>query len=241
LQGLFYKRGVKDFYMLFYLALLMVWPVYGTGDARRYIIPLIPFIYFYFFAGFSIILGKRKEAGPGLRPAVLIPLSLLLAMNIAQIKNMVLPSTAIKRLESVRSAFSENLTKRFDFLTPEMLAADYFAKKAPCYRQYMMTAYYLRAGMNSDEVIMTRKPEIISLITGGYALRFPFTNNPDEMLGFIKDRKVDYILVDGCYPEAELYVSPFIDSHPELFKVMTEDTKGTLLVQYKKDKPIKPR
>ncbi len=237
LKELFLRRGGKDFYFLFYLALLMVWPVYGTGDARRYVVPLIPFIYFYFFAGFSAVFCRGKKEGAGFRPAMLIPLSMLLAMNFAEIKDMVWPSAAIKRLESVRAAFSENIARRVDYLTPEALAADYFAEKSPCYRQYMMTAYYLRAGMNSNEVIMTRKPEIVSLITGGYAVRFPFTNNADEMLGFMKEKKVAYVLVDGCFPEAGLYLKPFMDAHPEMFKVMTEDTKGTLLVEVKKETP----
>ncbi|MBI5492187.1 MAG: glycosyltransferase family 39 protein [Deltaproteobacteria bacterium] len=240
LKELFLKRGGKDFYVLFYMALLAVWPVYGTGDARRYIVPLIPFIYFYFFAGFSAVFCRGKKEGAGFRPVMLIPLFLLLAMNFAEIKAVVWPQTAFKRLQSVGRAFSENIAKRVDYLTPETLAADYFAKKSPCYRQYMMTAYYLRAGMNSNEVIMTRKPEMVSLITGGYAVRFPFTNNADEMLGFMKEKKVAYVLVDGCFAEAGLYVRPFMDAHPEMFKVMTEDTKGTLLAEVRKDIP-KPR
>lgn len=240
LKELFLKRGAKDFYFLCYAALLMVWPVYGKGDAIRYIIPVVPFIYFYFFAGFSAIFCRGENEGAGFRPAMLIPLSLLLAMNIAEIKKMVLPSAAIERLEFVMNEFSENIARRVDYLTPEALVAD-FAEKSPCYRQYMMTAYYLRAGMNGNEVIMTRKPEIVSLITGGYAVRFPFTQKADEMLRFMEEKKVAYVLVDGCYHEAGLYLRPFMDARPEMFKVLTEDTKGTLLAEVRKERLPTPR
>ncbi|MBE9532155.1 MAG: glycosyltransferase family 39 protein, partial [Proteobacteria bacterium] len=68
IRDLIIKRGIKDFYTFFYLAILMVWPTYGSGDALRYLVPLIPLFYYYFFRGFEVVISPgtfftRGEVG----------------------------------------------------------------------------------------------------------------------------------------------------------------------------------
>lgn len=235
LRQLFLKREVKDLYVALYAALLTVWPVYGSGDARRYVVPLLPFLYLYLMDGAGVTInfaGKalgRREISKG---AIIAVITLIfLSMNIVQIKKVLLPHEAFKRVKAVVAGLN-GFTERVDSFSPEAAGVDAFKKSAPCYSRYLSYAFDLKTAIKPHEVVMARKPEIVSLITGGFAVRFPFTGNSDAMLEFIEKNKVGYIIIDQCYPEAQKYLVPAILSRPESFNVVLDDSKGTIVLKY---------
>ncbi len=58
---LLYKRTVIEFYIIVYIAIVLMWPVYGKGDMMRYLIPTIPFLYLYSFSGITTFFGLFKQ------------------------------------------------------------------------------------------------------------------------------------------------------------------------------------
>jgi len=226
------KRGAREAYTFFYFALLTVWPVYGSGDARRYVVPMVPFLYWYFLVGVRTMSDIFKKAAAYERltlKGAVIPLALfLLVLNLVDIRMFLTPA-AVKRVASVLASMPSNLSNRSPELTPRLLGD--FSKTAPCYNTYLAAAIELRKVLAPGDVVMTRKPEIVSLITGGYAVRFPFTSNEDIMMEFMEKSKVAYVLLDGCFKEAGEYVVPVVMARKERFTVLLNGQDGTAVLK----------
>jgi hypothetical protein len=242
LSGFVYRlsseRGVMDFYVVFYLSAIAIWPVYGLGDARRYMIPLIPLFYYYSLTGFNLIFSLRHVL-KGLRPGhvpvtgyILIPFVLFLALNIAEERDMFMPGTAVKRISRSVNLLKTDFFLSADEVRPETVLGGDFKETSPCYHDYLRSAYLLKELSGPGDVILTRKPELTALLTGRYALKFPFTDNTKALMRFIEGNGVDHILLDGCYFETRQYLVPFVNEYSERFKMWTADGRDTGILSY---------
>lgn len=234
LDDLLRKRGPKDFYFLFYMALLICWPVYGTGDARRYMVPIIPLVYFYIARGAHILAEsyrKSKSAAP-LNAAAFVVLLVFFVLNIVEVRDMLKPSFIATRFNAVSSFFSRDFGRKIERIEPAAFEAGTSNEEyGECYRRYTDTAFEVRDVLNSDDIVMTRKPEVVSLITGGYALRFPFSKDKVKIGDFITEKSVDYILLDTCNPEGREYLVPYIIENSSRFLVLSSGPAGAELLK----------
>lgn len=228
---LYGKRGAAEFYFVFYLALLAIWPVYGLGDAHRYSVPLIPFLYFYFGKGAAFAAGLRRP----FPWAAAIPFLVLLPINLFSIKDRLWPYEAAARADAALVKLAGSYGKRVEAPAPGAFALDWFERNLPCYTHYMEGAFFLRSEMAQGEVIAARKPEVVALITGGRAVRFPFTNDHSAMHRFVEEGGVDYLLLDSCYPESKDFLLPYIVSRPERFKPLPFGKKDTAIFKQAAD------
>lgn len=228
---LYGKRGAAEFYFVFYLALLAIWPVYGLGDAHRYSVPLIPFLYFYFGKGVAFVAGLRRP----FPWAPAIPFLVLLPINLFSIKDRLWPYEAAARTGHALVNPAGGWGKRVEAPAPGAFALDWFERNLPCYAHYMEGAFFLRSEMAQGEVIAARKPEVVALITGGYAVRFPFTNDHSAMHRFVEEGGVDYLLLDSCYPESKEFLLPYMASRPERFKPLPYGKKDTAIFKQAAD------
>lgn len=234
LDDLLRKRGPKDFYFLFYMALLIAWPVYGTGDARRYMVPIVPFVYFYIARGAHILIEsfrKSKSAAP-LNPAASAVLLIFLVFNTVEVRDMFKPSFIAKRYGAVSGLIARDFGRKIERIEPAAFGAGTSNEEyGECYRRYTDTAFEMRDVLNPDDIVMTRKPEVVSLITGGYALRFPFTKDKERTGAFIAEKGVDYILLDTCNPEGREYLVPYIIENSSKFSVLSSGPAGAELLK----------
>lgn len=231
------SRGVKEFYIFFYFALISVWPVYGTGDAIRYMVPVIPFLYYYVFAGargLNALVGRRWLNGsePWRWKHMIVPGVFLLSVNVFEIRDTVWPAEMAKRVYAAAGILAANAGKRIEVITPESMAMGYFGKNVPCYRQYLEAVFELKKQLGPEDVAIARKPELIALVTGGYAVRFPFTQNKEEVLRFMEEKRVRYVVLDACYAEGARYIKPVVDENPGMFERVFDDLKGTAVYRY---------
>lgn len=229
------RRGVKEAYAFFYFGLLTVWPVYGTGDARRYIVPMLPFIYWYFLTGVRVLtnIGRKAERERlPLKGAVVLMAVFLLALNLFDIRRFLTPD-AVNRFLSVAAAMPSKLATHEAGLTARSLGS--FDMTAPCYNNYLAAAMELKKVLVPGDVVMARKPEIVSLITGGYAVRFPYTRDGAAMLSFMERAGVVYVLLDGCFKEAGEYVVPVVLANEERFIVLLSERDGTAVLKFVQD------
>jgi hypothetical protein len=228
IRELILKRGLKDFYFLSYFSILIVWPTYGYGDANRYLLPLIPLLYYYFFKGFELITSpgaffNRGEAasasGGASRRALLLlfPVCIFIIFNLAQIKSRVFSPAVFGRLARSSSILGDNLFKRIDSVEVDSASTPNFKRNVPCYHHYLKSAKLLTLASGPNDIIMTRKPELIALISGRKVIRFPYSSDERVIFGFIEENKVTHILLDGCYKETEKYILPITNKYEEKF------------------------
>lgn len=234
---LYSKKGVKDFYFLFYLSVLAVWQVDSLGNAVRYIVPLMPLFYYYLFAGTSLVAGlisglARPEYRRRLKIYALLPCLLFPAVNLVEIRELFLPTAAVKRLSGGLGLLRDGLVKKAEAVSPEDVAYGHFLKTKPCYAGYIAGAFYLKGILRKDDVVLARKPDMVSLVTGGYAVRFPYTADDGAMEKFIEENGVTFILVDACYEETRRFLAPFISKRRDRFHTLSDDANGTALLRY---------
>lgn len=234
LDDLLRKRGPKDFYFLFYMALLICWPVYGTGDARRYMVPIVPLVYFYCAKGAHFLAEsfRRSKSTSPLNAAAVAVLLVFLVINIAEVRYMLDPSFIATRFNAVSSFVMRDFGRKIERIEPAAFeASSSYKEYGECYKRYTDTAFEMRDVLNSDDIIMARKPEVVSLITGGYALRFPFTKDKEKTGAFITAKGVDYILLDTCNPEGREYLVPYIIENSSKFSVLSSGPAGAELLK----------
>jgi hypothetical protein len=233
---LYYKRSVKDFYVLFYLLTLLAWPVAGLVDARRYLVPLVPLLYYHFLSGISLFTGIKGPRAPenlfGLKRSILIPCGIILILNCMENGRMVRSPFIPGNVRTSMNLLSTNLFKRVERVELDVVTTEYFRKEVSCYHQYLESASLLGEISDPGEVIMTRKPEVVSLITERYAVNFPYSADREAMMKFMEDNGVNYILLDGCYEETGKYLIPFLQENTDRFSVWMHDDGYTGILKF---------
>ena len=218
---IYHSRDLKAMYTMFYLLMLIAWQVYGSGDAIRYLMPVLPFIYYYSTVGIYIMARLvPSTATAGFNRVSMLLCCLFLVMNLAHIRIMLNPGTMGRQLHATANILSTSLLRNIETLTPELLTGRRLSGSLSCFDEYIRSAWILKEVSSPGEVIMTRKPELIAMITDRYAVRFPYTKRIDRIARFVEDMGVDYILIDRCYEETERYLFPFIRAHEDMFSVL---------------------
>ncbi|MFQ5465148.1 MAG: glycosyltransferase family 39 protein [Thermodesulfobacteriota bacterium] len=233
-RELWFTRGPMEFYTLFYFGLLSVWPVYGSGDARRYVVPMLPLLYYYLLTGARVLLslGEARAGGRmGFGTAASVLAAVLLFMNVFEVRTLLWPPTAAQRVLYGALAAKRDFSGRIEDVTPAAMGADYFAGHVPCFASYLRAAEYLGGVMGPGDVVVTRKPEAVHLVSGRYSVRFPYTGDTLAMDRFMNAVGAGYVLLDACYPESSMYMVPYVLERGNRFGIVYDDGKGTVLLK----------
>lgn len=227
LNKLYKKAGVRELYIIFFLALVIIWPVYGIGDSFRYLVPLIPFFYYYLFVGIRLTADKitglllKRSLSPG--KLLLYPCLILLALNLTAQNGLLLTSDIPLRVHNSLVLLRDNSFKKFETIGDGAISISTANGLRPCFKHYILSSYFLRSIIGPGDVTTARKATLTALITGGYVLKFPFTNNREKMLDFFIRKKITYVLTDGCYGETYNYMIPFMKKYKNLFEMPNRD------------------
>jgi 4-amino-4-deoxy-L-arabinose transferase-like glycosyltransferase len=229
------KKEACDFYVLYFLLLIALWPPYGQRDALRFLIPVIPFLYFYFLEGVNCFI---RLVAPGVRAETfakrfsLVPCLVFLLINLFVVRESLWPPTLIERVQTKKGLVSTHLFKRVDEVELDTMTTEHFTREIPCFHDYIESAFLLGGISGPNDVIIARKPELVYIITGSHAVNFPFTGDREVILELIEAKGVDYVLLDRCFVETEKYLLPFINEHPESFKPYLAGGKDTDILIY---------
>jgi len=223
IHELWKKRGAKEFYIIFFLGLVIAWPVYGIGDSFRYLVPLIPFFYYYIFIGIRLTANRMtalfRTRPVGREKLLLYPCLILLALNLLSQRGLLLTTDIARRVHESIVLLDKNSLQKFDTISGNAFIASNTEGLLPCFRSYISSSFFLRSIARPDEVATARKARLTALISGGYVLKFPFTGKSEKMLDFFIREKIDYVLVDSCYPETRDYIIPFLREYKDLFEM----------------------
>ncbi len=209
------KMRPLELALLLYLVIIVAWPAYGV-DMRRYNVICIPFIYYYLMAGIAII--KEKAGLKDSATMVLVPLLLLLTLNVYEKRGMLIPPWSVEKLYYSMGVFYKDSFRYFEHAELDTVTNPLFRTYFPCYHNYLQAAYYLREMAPEKTRIMTRRPEVVALLSERWAIRFPYTKDAERMASYIEHTDTDYILTDSCYPETRTFLVPFIKEARDLLE-----------------------
>ncbi len=203
------RRGFMEIALLLYILIIVMWPVYGA-DMRRYNVICIPFIYYYFMAGLMVLKDRLNPGGTGLKAILWVPLFLLLFVNVYEKRGMLLPHRAIQKVAYSVELFYTEAGRYIEHVELDAVTTPLFQRYFPCYHNYLLSSYSLRELAPEGTLVVTRRPEMVALVSERRAVRFPYTLDEGRMLSYLKKLDVDYILTDSCFPETARFLIPFV-------------------------------
>ncbi|MCG8431263.1 MAG: hypothetical protein MJA29_08835 [Candidatus Omnitrophica bacterium] len=162
------KRRAMDYYVAVYCVFMLGF--WDMSFSRRYIIPLIPFLFYYFLNG-GLLTARRLGAGGYLsRFRLRIFLSLLLLAA------------------AIRFGF---------FITDEYRYRDYTAAQG---EDFLAATRWIRENTHTSELVMGLNPPDIYAYTGRASVFIPLTPlTGAQRAGYIISNKVGYILTSSVY------------------------------------------
>jgi len=233
-RELLFRREMKDFYFLLYLGLLMVWQVYGQGDAQRYLVPLIPFLYHYLFTGVGVVWDGTASSLTWMarrRGAVFAVFAVLFALLNLTETNYRFVNSLGWNFDGLARISEGKLLRDVRSVGVDDLGGQRLRKNTPCFYNYLLAAGTLRDSLPEGGVVMARKPEIVYLLIDRPVVRFPYTSRAGLMEGFMKEKGVSHVLMDGCYMETDIFVRRYFQSRPESYRVLLSDGQGTAVLK----------
>lgn len=188
-------RNFRYPFLAFILANIGLFALWHGGNGSRYVVPVAPFLYLFFYFGLYglVALAVRRVAKIDLAArwsGRWVYLCLLLAVP----------------MSSSIQAQAETSARTFP----------------PAYRNYFAIAEVMQKQHPAGAVVSCRKPELFSYYAPShYASRYLFTKDADLLIADLLKRKVDYVILEQLgYSSTALYLYPAIQRYPALFPVV---------------------
>lgn len=205
-------RSFRYPFLAFVLANIGLFALWHGGNGSRYVVPIAPYLFIFFYFGFYnmvvLLLQKvlklsvntgRKEWLPYLFLLVALPM-------IAPVKEQA------------------------------AIAAQPFP---PAYTNYFRLAQTMQEQLPAGSVVSCRKPELFDYYAPShYASRYPFTNDSKKMLSGLLEGAVDFVILEQLgYSSTVLYLLPVVQAHPDVFRVVAHmPNPDTYLLYFDKEK-----
>jgi len=190
-------------YIIFYIALAMLISVY----VARYLLPLLPFLIFFFFSGMSGEDPSRAKERPAHHTwREYVPAAFFAALF----------------LISVVGVTAETFNARMGNIPPEA-------------KSFIECNDWIKANTPRASVIMTRKPSYTMLYTGRAVVGYFPSEDPNAQLEFIKKLKPEYVIVGDLdfYPHVAGALKEAARRHPGIFSPVYETKEEPVDCVYK--------
>jgi hypothetical protein len=192
------------FYMGGTAVILLFWP--DIWMSTRFMSPLIPILLLLMVTGLAkagrllLALFKIKKGG-----------GISVAIAIVTVSVFVYPngSLALSNAADMAKTKSYNATNS----TPALV-------------EYLDAIYWVRDNTPGNAFVCTRKPEIFYLYSGGRkSISFPNYATPEEIMSYLTDREIDYIIIDRWFRHAHVTLIPAAQKYPNRFRVIWQTPK----------------
>ncbi len=191
LSSLHRKAELKEVYFLFYFALL----IFFTSFEERYLLPLLPFLFYYFFTGTGFLLGKLN-------------FSLGLKKNIPRFFFLL-----ILFLGVIASA-GIFLQERNPNYVEEV--------QGQGWHNYLKAAEWAKQNTPEDAVIVARKQNNFYIYSGRKAFHFFFGSDEERILSEFEEKGAGFVVVDEFNLETKKFLEPVVRNNPERFSLVKE-------------------
>lgn len=171
-KNLIFRAGVLELYILFYLAVLSIWPEMWADV--RFLIPVIPFLIMYLIDGTSLLVGL---------------------VLFKQKRNVIITACIIALLVALTS-FGTVLAKIPGNLRmiERYLRGDCYTGYLENWRNFFDAADWARENTPKSSTFTLRKPELFAFLSKRKSQMYPLTTNKDSILTAVF--KTDYVLVN---------------------------------------------
>jgi hypothetical protein len=193
------RRTILEYYMFFYICVLLLVPV---DHPQRYIVPLIPFIWYYFFISMGrlldrlrsqVLIHKPAYQGPVLLATVLLGLLLLIA--------------------NATTAVRANILERGREGYYHVVGEDGYVSIVP----------WVKAQTSPRSVFMWAKPSLRFLWTERKAVDYPRTGRTEDVVRAIRQQHVDYVVIDAFSSTTQRHLRPVVQKYPDYFNLVYQD------------------
>jgi hypothetical protein len=186
------RVGPAEIFFPLYAGLILLWPPVWAGD--RFALPLYPLVFFYG----AMALREVSRRVPALAGTLLTVGAFLLVL---------LPA-ARAWTDSTAEASACGRASR---------AGGAFACYGPQVEAFADAATWSGAALPSGSVVMSRKPRHFFLLSGLTSRTFPFSDEPDALLGLADAVGARYVLLDKWDGLATRYVGAAVRGRPGAF------------------------
>lgn len=174
LYALVRRRSIAEFYMIGYVAIVLLWP----WQDLRFAVPVLPFLVYYLAHSIMLALiplaSWRRLDVRAAAAMVLIPLALPTGIHTLH--------TAMRDREAGYHYEVERLGEWPAY---------------PDWREFHTAAMWLKAHVPPSSTIIDRSPNILYLWTGLHARNYPYSYNERYVLQDIGHEGNDYVIVDS--------------------------------------------
>ncbi len=202
----FLKTALVPLYIMFYLFILLVLVQKGV---ERYLIPITPFLVWYFLIGVATIIGAVGTRFTNNLPRLRL---LFFAFCTGLIYSILFAGLLVASIK---------LPMLLGTLPPEGVEV----------YSYLEATDWLEDNTPANEVVLARKMDAVYLRSGRQAVRYPYTTNQDVMISFLKHYNISYIILDSLgFPSREQYLLPFLNDNKEAFEEVFQSSDGLTII-----------
>ena len=196
---------VMELALPLYIGLIFIWPAVWAGD--RFLLPFFTAVLFYAGDGLSALATR-------FRPQLSFAAG---ATAVALIALLQLPTVALAARIGRDCQRTHNAGIRYACLPTQ-------------WQDFLTQAERLATLLPEDAVILSRKPRIVHVMSGGsvYSLTYPFTDEPQRFLEFADSTGARYLLFDQLDRLSQAYTAPVLMRRPQAFCLLeASSTSGT--------------
>ncbi|MFC1683064.1 hypothetical protein ACFL0G_02485, partial [Candidatus Zixiibacteriota bacterium] len=101
----------------------------------------------------------------------------------------------------------------------------------PAWRNYFEAAQWCRDNTDQEDIFVARKPSLFYLRARRQVLKYPYTADHEEMMAFMAENGVDYVIVGHLSGTTGRYLVPAVQANSDKFQVvhMVEDPNTLVL------------
>jgi 4-amino-4-deoxy-L-arabinose transferase-like glycosyltransferase len=182
--------SIFEFYLIFGLIFLLIWPEIWSSD--RFLLPILPILLIYILLGLLQLPAQLRYLLPTLG-------SFFILVNLWSI------------FAQVRVAVADNV---------EYLHGDRYAGYSEDWRRYFETIEWIRANIPEDKVVMARKPEFVYLLSSRKSFIYPFSSDPDKIRESIRQADFIILDNFFWSRTTQRVLLPVIQAEPNRFEVV---------------------
>ena len=208
------RPGVPELWTVFYLGLVLLWPV--AWAAPRFLFAIVPVLALYVaeaVAFFSEISTRPRVVG-------MIATGLLIGLMAPGVMHQLSDGFTCRRQHAEGSEFP---------------CTD------PIFQDFFLTAAAVRGKLPAGSVVLSRKPTLFYLYSGYQSRLYPLSQKPDTLFEEAAAIKAKFLIIDQLEDLAPLYLHPVLLAHRDDFCIVPElSHPNAMLARIQRGGPPRP-
>jgi len=192
-----------SFYVIIYLSIFFL----RHSIRLRYLIPILPFLFYFTFFGIKHILCKQKGI---IRTFAIKFLYIILPIYIF--------SYFIHGINAMKRTILEEHNSPFGA----------YPIKYEHHYDLQKLALWLKDNLSKEETYICLQPQVAGIITEGKGRYFPPVSDKSKIMEYIDKKHISYVLVNKKKIDVQNYLIPVIETYPDRFELIKDEKDASL-------------